>query len=94
MADPGAAVWLGFARAVSEDELARWVEEQDADAMLAALNRVPVSAGDEIFVPAGMPHAIGGGILLLELQEPSDLSLLLEGDRFLGLPRHGGKHPR
>jgi len=88
-ADPGAAVWLGFARAVSDDELARWVEEQDADAMLAALNRVPVSAGDEIFVPAGTPHAIGGGILLLELQEPSDLSLLLEGDRFLGLPRHG-----
>jgi mannose-6-phosphate isomerase len=39
-----------------------------------------------------VPHAIGEGILLLELQEPSDLSLLLEWqgivpeeDAFLGL---------
>jgi mannose-6-phosphate isomerase len=88
-ADPGAAVWLGFERDVTEDELARWVEEQDADAMLGAMNRISVAPGDELFVPAGTPHAIGEGILLLELQEPSDLSLLLEGDSFLGLPRHG-----
>ena len=41
-------------------------------------------------VPAGVPHAIGSGILLLELQQPSDLSLLLESgssDPFLGLSR-------
>ena len=86
-ADPGAAIWLGFARDVEEDELARWVEEQDVDAMLGAMNRVDIAPGDEIFVPAGSAHAIGEGILLVELQEPSDLSLLLEGDRFLGLPR-------
>jgi mannose-6-phosphate isomerase len=88
-ADGDAAVWLGFARDVAEDELARWVEAQDVGAMLDAMNRVPVAPGDELFVPAGTPHAIGEGILLLELQEPSDLSLLLEGDSFLGLPRHG-----
>jgi mannose-6-phosphate isomerase len=86
-AEPGAAVWLGFARDVEEDELARWVDEQDVDAMLGAMNRVGVAPGDEIFAPAGTAHAIGEGILLLELQEPSDLSLLLEGGRFLDLPR-------
>ena len=86
-AEPGAAVWLGFARDVDEEELVRWVDEQDVDAMLDAMNRIDVAPGDEIFVPAGTAHAIGEGVLLLELQEPSDLSLLLEGGRFLDLPR-------
>jgi mannose-6-phosphate isomerase len=50
--------------------------------MLAALHRLPVSPGDAVLVPAGTLHAIGGGILLLELQEPTDLSVLLEWKRF------------
>jgi mannose-6-phosphate isomerase len=87
-AAPDAAVWLGFER----DFDPAWVEAQDVGAMLAAMRREPVSAGDVVYVPAGVPHAIGEGILLLELQEPSDLSLLLEWqgivaeeDAFLGL---------
>ena len=31
-----------------------------------------------MFVPAGTPHAIGEGILMVELQEPTDFSILLE----------------
>ena len=54
---------------------------QDADEMLAALQRVPVAAGDAVLVPAGTLHAIGAGILLLELQEPTDLSVLSSGSR-------------
>ena len=50
--------------------------------MLGAMHEMPVSAGDAIFVPAGTPHAIGEGILLVELQEPTDLSVLLEWDGF------------
>jgi mannose-6-phosphate isomerase len=41
-----------------------------------------VAAGDAVLVPAGTPHAIGAGILLLELQEPTDLSVLLEWRAF------------
>jgi mannose-6-phosphate isomerase len=37
-----------------------------------------VSAGDVVLVPAGTAHAIGEGILLVELQEPTDFSILLE----------------
>ena len=47
-----------------------------------AATRVAVSAGDAVFVPAGVPHAIGDGILIAELQEPTDLSILLEWDGF------------
>ena len=50
--------------------------------MLAALHELPVAAGDAILVPAGTLHAIGAGILLLELQEPTDLSVLVEWKRF------------
>src|SRR5262249_20320212 len=31
-----------------------------------------------VYVPAGVPHAIGGGVLIAELQEPTDLSLVCE----------------
>jgi mannose-6-phosphate isomerase len=48
-----------------------------------------------VLVPAGLPHAIGAGILLAELQEPSDFSMMVEWEGYaldaaatgrLGLP--------
>jgi mannose-6-phosphate isomerase len=77
-AEPGAVVHLGFARDVDAGELAGWVRSQRVDEMLAATNRIPVRAGDAILCPAGLPHAIGPGILLVEVQEPTDFSVLLE----------------
>lgn len=73
-----AEVGLGFNREVSQSELERWVSEQDVSAMLAALHHIPVERGDAVLVPAGTPHAIGAGALVIELQEPTDLSILLE----------------
>jgi mannose-6-phosphate isomerase len=77
-AEPGAAVHVGLTQPVDEETVRGWVERQDPGEMLEALHRVPVQAGDAILVPAGTLHAIGEGILLLELQEPTDLSVLLE----------------
>jgi mannose-6-phosphate isomerase len=79
---PDASVAAGFREDVEPDRLERWVREQDHDALLAALNPMPVQAGDAIFVPAGTAHAIGDGVLIVELQQPSDLSVLLEWDGF------------
>jgi mannose-6-phosphate isomerase len=70
--------FLGFDREVDPDEVASWVARQDVDAMLSALNRIPVRPGDSLLVPGGVPHAIGAGITLVELQEPTDFSILLE----------------
>jgi mannose-6-phosphate isomerase len=81
-ADPDAVVYLGFEAGVERAKLARWLEEQDTGAMLAAMNELPVRAGTALFVPAGTVHSIGDGILLVELQEPTDLSVLLEWERF------------
>ena len=77
-AAPGAAVHLGFVAPVTTDTVRGWIRDQDAPAMLAAMREVPVAAGDAILVPAGTPHAIGEGILLVELQEPTDYSVLME----------------
>jgi mannose-6-phosphate isomerase len=75
-------VWLGFREDVDLDVLAGWVDRQERAIMLDALNELNVGPGDCIFVPAGLPHAIGEGIFLVELQEPSDLSVLLEWTGF------------
>jgi mannose-6-phosphate isomerase len=93
---PGATVQVGFTRDLESHELDQLVRKQDLETLVRAMHRVPVAAGDSIFVPAGMPHVIGEGVFLLELQEPSDLSLLLEWkpggeeEAFLGLPRRLG----
>jgi len=73
-----ACVYLGFREPVPAQTLTRWVDEQDEAALLGALHRIPVAAGDTVLVPAGVPHAIGAGVFVLELQEPTDLSVLLE----------------
>jgi mannose-6-phosphate isomerase len=81
-AEPGSSVHVGFKHDVELETVRRWMRAQAGDEMLAAMHELPVSAGDAIFVPAGTPHAIGAGILILELQEPTDLSITLEWSGF------------
>lgn len=83
-AEPGAEVYLAFRQEVARDELHDWVARQDVDRMLQVLHPIAVEAGSTVLVPAGVPHAIGAGILLVELQEPTDFSVMLEQGRFQG----------
>ncbi len=78
-----ATVYLGFREDQPASTVADWVSTQDSAAMLAALNPVTVRAGDTVFVPAGVPHAIGAGVFIVELQQPTDLSVTLEWRDFL-----------
>jgi mannose-6-phosphate isomerase len=91
-----AAVYLGFQRLPSRAEWARMLAEQDIPAMLACFEEIPARAGDCFVVPAGTPHAIGAGILMVELQEPADWVVRCEATaagltlppaaRYMGLP--------
>jgi mannose-6-phosphate isomerase len=78
----GAKVGVGFNRRMSKAEVAQLVRDHDSQGLLDSLMFLEVSAGDVVFVPAGVPHAIEAGIFVLELQEPTDLSILLEWDGF------------
>ena len=74
----GAGVWLGMRETVERGDWQRWTSDQDVEAMLAAMNHFAVEPGDVVYVPAGLPHAIGPGVMLTELQEPTSLSVLAE----------------
>lgn len=74
----GGTVHLGLRRDVESSELRDLVERQDSESLLNLLNPIDVAPGDVVFVPPGQLHAIGQGVFLLEVQEPEDLSILLE----------------
>jgi mannose-6-phosphate isomerase len=75
-------VWIGQQEDVDPATYREWIDHQDTDRLLDSLNRVPVTAGDVVYVPAGVPHAIGAGILIAELQEPTDFSIVCEWDGY------------
>jgi mannose-6-phosphate isomerase len=74
----GGEVHLGLRRTVEPAELRALVDGQDTETLIELLHRVPVAPGDRVYVPPGVLHAIGEGVLLAEVQEPEDLSILLE----------------
>jgi mannose-6-phosphate isomerase len=74
----GGEVHLGLQRDVTTDELRALVMSQDVDTLLSLLHRFEVQSGDVVYVPPGVLHAIGEGVFLVELQEPEDMSILLE----------------
>lgn len=69
-ADPGARVWAGLAATCTPDQFRRDVAA--GAPLLPLLREVPVTAGTVVLVPARTVHAIGGGVLLAEIQQPSD----------------------
>lgn len=81
-APDGAEVGLGFQEKKTKSEVRSMVDALDSKGLIASLTKHKVRAGDTVFVPAGTPHAIGEGIFVLELQEPTDLSALLEWTDF------------
>ncbi|CAK7234111.1 hypothetical protein SCUCBS95973_008824 [Sporothrix curviconia] len=75
-------VWLGLQEDVSLKELGNEVHAQDVDRLLGRLHCFTVQPHDTVYVPPGFLHAIGEGVLVVEVQEPSDLSVLLEWKGF------------
>ncbi|MEQ0562483.1 class I mannose-6-phosphate isomerase [Amycolatopsis sp. NEAU-NG30] len=82
-------VYPGFKETLSKSTVAEWTREQDVPSMLGALNSVPVAPGDTVYIPAGLPHAIGEGVFVVELQQPTDFSLTIEWRDFLASPEKG-----
>jgi mannose-6-phosphate isomerase len=75
---PDPFVWLGFKEAIDRQRLGQLVDHEESDTLLQSVNRISIKPGDTVLVPAGLPHAVGPGILIVELQEPTDLSILME----------------
>lgn len=73
-------IHLGFQRPVGRKEFRTAVLDQDVDSILSLFERIPVSAGDAFLVPGGLPHAIGAGIFMVEIMEPTDFVVRFEFD--------------
>jgi mannose-6-phosphate isomerase len=73
-ASPGARVYLGLRPGVGLPELRSGLA---AGRVGALLQPVEVTAGDFVYLPAGTLHAIGGGVLLAEIQQSSDTTYRL-----------------
>lgn len=71
-------VYLGLTQDATLEKLKSLVDAQDVETMLNLMHRVPVKAHQTVYVPHGTLHAIGKGILTAEIQQPEDLSILLE----------------
>jgi mannose-6-phosphate isomerase len=66
-------ILFGFREGVTEEAFRRLAKTQDIPGQVAALNRVEVQPGEVYLVTAGTPHAIGPGVFMIEVQEPTDL---------------------
>ncbi len=73
-----ACVYLGFKEGITKEHWKKLFDAQDINGMLSCLHKFPVRAGDLWFVDGGVPHAIGAGCFMIELQEPSDLMVIPE----------------
>lgn len=73
-----ACVYLGFKKGITREKWVSLFENQDIHGMLDCLHKIPVHAGELWFVDGGIPHAIGAGCFMIELQEPSDLMVIPE----------------
>lgn len=78
---PQPCIYLGFQRPPARADFRRWIETQDLAAIEACFDKIPVSPGDALYIPGGFPHAIGEGILMVEIMEPSDLAVRFEFSR-------------
>jgi mannose-6-phosphate isomerase len=68
-AQADAVLYVGLRHGTTRDSYARAVGEGRVEALLVPL---PVRRGDLVPVIPGTVHAIGGGVLLAEVQQPSD----------------------
>lgn len=71
-AQPGERLVYGITPGVTRAQLVRAAAQ--GAALEECLRWIDVHAGDVLYIPAGMVHAIGEGILLYEIQQSSDLT--------------------
>lgn len=68
-AAPEAELYVGLQRGVTQAEFERKVSD---GSVADCFHRVPVRAGDTMFLPSGRVHAIGAGLVIFEIQQNSD----------------------
>jgi mannose-6-phosphate isomerase len=74
-------IYLGFQHPPSREQLKSAIEQQDIAFLEGCFEKIPVQKGDSFYVPAGLPHAIGAGVFMIEIMEPSDHVIRIEFEK-------------
>jgi mannose-6-phosphate isomerase len=75
-AEPSAVVYAGLREDVRVNDVRDHL--QRGETIVPLIRTIPVAAGDVLFLPAGTIHALGGGIVLYEIQQQSAITYRLE----------------
>ena len=70
-ANAGAEILCGLRPGTTTEQLSQTIREGE---LLELMQRYAVQGGESIFIPAGMIHALGPGLLVYEVQQTSDLT--------------------
>ncbi|MGN6553581.1 MAG: type I phosphomannose isomerase catalytic subunit [Verrucomicrobiota bacterium] len=68
-AAPGAELYVGLKSGTTRQEFEGRIQD---GTVAECFHRVPVNAGDTMFLPSGRVHAIGAGLVIFEIQQNSD----------------------
>jgi len=71
-------IYFGFKEGITREYWKETFDKQDIPAMLGCLNKFYVKPGDTFLICGGVPHAIGAGCFLIEVQEPTDYTVRTE----------------
>lgn len=77
LAEPGARLFAGLRPGVDLDMLMTAAESRNGSTA-ALMRTIPAMTGTTILLPAGTVHAIGAGVVVYEIQQPSDLTFRLD----------------
>lgn len=71
-------IYFGFKPGITREYWKDCFDRQDIPAMLDCLHKWKATPGETYFIEGGIPHAIGAGCFLVELQEPTDYTIRVE----------------
>ena len=74
-------IYLGFQNAIDTEVFKEAIINQNIEKLTSCFEKIPIKAGDVFIVPGGLPHAIGEGVFMIEIMEPTDFAVRLEFEK-------------
>lgn len=74
-------IYLGFQHPLAKDKFKQAVLDQASEKILSCFEKIYIQPGDVFIVPGGLPHAIGEGVFMIEIMEPTDFVVRLEFEK-------------
>jgi mannose-6-phosphate isomerase len=91
-----AYILLGFKEGVTRKKFEELYRQDDLPALEQLCHKIQVKTGETYFVGGGVPHALGEGCFVIEVQEPSDITVVPIGykKRYEAMKAMVGEDPR